>query len=406
MSKVTLQRITTFQNDVSAPAAFNANMDALEAIIDLLVSRNGASPNQMTDVLDMNGQKIINLPTGSTPTEPVTQQQLSSLVLSATSGSIVDGSVTEPKFANGAVSNRALADGSVALAKLAANSVDATKIVDGSVSTAELAANAVTLAKMATIADQTVLGNNSGSTAAPSTITFATLAAALLGAAATVLPGTVTAFAGSRVPTGYLTCDGSNVSRTTYSALYAWMCPTGTVTFTVGTSTVNWASHQIANWDRVVFTTTGTLPTGITAGTTYYARDVAAGTFKLSTTIGGAALSMSGSPTGTHTGQGVGFGLGDGSTTFTLPDLRGEFIRGHDLGRGVDTNRSLGASQSHMFQDHTHNAIGTSATGSQYLASTNFFSPSGNYATSGAITGSPGAETRPRNISLVYGVKT
>lgn len=30
------------------------------------------------------------------------------------------------------------------------------------------------------------------------------------------------------------------------------------------------------------------------------------------------------------------FGVGDGSTTFNLPDLRGEFVRGYDDGRGVD----------------------------------------------------------------------
>lgn len=39
------------------------------------------------------------------------------------------------------------------------------------------------------------------------------------------------------------------------------------------------------------------------------------------------------------------FGAGDGSTTFNLPDLRGEFIRGLDDGRGVDAGRSLGSWQ-------------------------------------------------------------
>ncbi len=39
------------------------------------------------------------------------------------------------------------------------------------------------------------------------------------------------------------------------------------------------------------------------------------------------------------------YGIGDGATTFNLPDLRGEFIRGVDNGRGVDAGRVLGTLQ-------------------------------------------------------------
>jgi microcystin-dependent protein len=39
------------------------------------------------------------------------------------------------------------------------------------------------------------------------------------------------------------------------------------------------------------------------------------------------------------------YGSGDGSTTFNLPDLRGEFIRSMDVGRGVDSGRFLGTWQ-------------------------------------------------------------
>ncbi|HCA7333183.1 TPA: tail fiber protein [Klebsiella pneumoniae] len=42
---------------------------------------------------------------------------------------------------------------------------------------------------------------------------------------------------------------------------------------------------------------------------------------------------------------GTTFGIGDGSTTFNLPDLRGEFIRGWDDGRGIDSGRGFGSAQ-------------------------------------------------------------
>ena len=42
---------------------------------------------------------------------------------------------------------------------------------------------------------------------------------------------------------------------------------------------------------------------------------------------------------------GTTYGAGDGSTTFALPDLRGEFVRGVDDGRGVDAGRVLASFQ-------------------------------------------------------------
>lgn len=58
---------------------------------------------------------------------------------------------------------------------------------------------------------------------------------------------------------------------------------------------------------------------------------------------------------------GTTFGAGDGSTTFNLPDMRGEFVRALDDGRGVDAGRSLGAYQAGQNASHTH----TGTTGNQ-----------------------------------------
>lgn len=53
---------------------------------------------------------------------------------------------------------------------------------------------------------------------------------------------------------------------------------------------------------------------------------------------------------------GTSFGVGDGFSTFNVPDLRGEFIRGWDDGRGVDAGRALGSVQAGALGSHTHTA--------------------------------------------------
>lgn len=51
---------------------------------------------------------------------------------------------------------------------------------------------------------------------------------------------------------------------------------------------------------------------------------------------------------------GTTYGAGDGSTTFQLPDYRGEFLRGWDGGRGVDADRVRGSFQTDQNKTHTH----------------------------------------------------
>ena len=54
-------------------------------------------------------------------------------------------------------------------------------------------------------------------------------------------------------------------------------------------------------------------------------------------------------------------GAGDGSTTFNVPDLRGEFVRGWDDSRGVDSGRSFGSSQGDNNKQHNHSASATTS---------------------------------------------
>jgi len=61
------------------------------------------------------------------------------------------------------------------------------------------------------------------------------------------------------------------------------------------------------------------------------------------------------------TALGTVWGAGNGTTTFNLPDLRGEFRRGADLGRGVDAGRAFGSAQADAFKSHDHDASSANA---------------------------------------------
>lgn len=123
---------------------------------------------------------------------------------------------------------------------------------------------------------------------------------------------------------------------------------------------------------------------------------------------------------------GVTYGAGDGSTTFNVPDLRGEFIRGWDDGRGIDTSRAMGSAQTGMVGPHNHTASVTDPghahgySGWAYRASLtddgpdqlDVYNPTG--ATTGSastgvsvtVNNSSGTETRPRNVAMLACIKT
>ena len=180
--------------------------------------------------------------------------------------------------------------------------------------------------------------------------------------------GSVFCRAVATVPTGYLECNGAAVSRTTYSALFA----------VIGTA----------------------------------------------------------------------YGAGNGSSTFNLPDLRGEFIRGFDNGRGVDSGRSVATSQGGQNASHNHSisvsgttsnptptltgdvrrisegyrAQGTASgvftkelDGNNNITGSSSTSPVAGFSmdathnhtfSASGTSGSQGSEARPRNIAMMYIIKT
>ena len=237
---------------------------------------------------------------------------------------------------------------------------DPLKIVSGTEINDEFNAIQVAVNSKADLNSPTLTGTPLAPTAAAGTNTTQVATTAFV-QQNSVPAGAVFYFAASSAPTGYLICNGSAVSRSTYAALFA----------IVGTT----------------------------------------------------------------------FGAGDGSTTFNLPDLRGQFIRGIDNGRGVDTGRVFGSSQNDAVTEHNHYLSCTSAqtpaftddgpstfhgghrltnrmaigdggytTGSKYLGSSNQTSR-GNMGVDKVnkfLTGSnttTTTETRPKNVALLPCIK-
>lgn len=120
------------------------------------------------------------------------------------------------------------------------------------------------------------------------------------------------------------------------------------------------------------------------------------------------------------------FGVGDGATTFNLPDLRGEFLRGWDDARGIDAGRAFGSWQKGTLtlidSTLTTPCVVSPLNGDDVTANTLSrvgvdVAVAGNYApttstfisgASVAAIGSGGFEfgsTRPRNIALLACIK-
>jgi len=116
----------------------------------------------------------------------------------------------------------------------------------------------------------------------------------------------------------------------------------------------------------------------------------------------------------------IGYTFGGSGSSFSVPDLRGEFMRGWDDSRGIDSGRTFGSSQSDAFQDHKH----AQKTGYTYTNNPPAGHASGDNGNSRAIsegstTGILGvqatdmgsgvprlaSETRPRNIALLACIK-
>lgn len=132
-----------------------------------------------------------------------------------TSAKILDGSIVAGDIANSTIVAANIANDTLTATQIAVNAIGSSELADNAVDTAAIAALAVTTAK----------------------ITDANVTNAKLAADAVTPTGSITAFAAATgAPTSWLACDGTAISRTTYSALFVvigttWGVGNGTTTF-------------------------------------------------------------------------------------------------------------------------------------------------------------------------------
>ncbi len=220
--------------------------------------------------------------------------------------------------------------------------------------------------------------------------------------------GSILTMATNTLPSGYLPADGSSLNSSVYGNLFNTLVKYSVVTMTIATPcVVTWNNHGLYASDAIKFATTGALPTGIVANTTYYVATAgfAGSSFRLSTIPGGVTINTTGTQSGVQSGISAPFGS-SALSAFNVPDLRGEFIRGWDNGRAVDINRSHGSFQVDEFKTHSHTFSPGANIWTQNSTDTRNPGVGGFSGLQNPSIGATGAaETRPRNIALRHFIK-
>ncbi|MDD3012628.1 MAG: phage tail protein [Candidatus Gastranaerophilales bacterium] len=283
----------------------------------------------------------------------------------------------------------------------------------------------------------------------------------------TIPVGSVFWFAKNTAPTGYLKCNGAAISKTTYSNLYAIIGDIFATLADISTTAQAisggdysgypkanvfdnnfaniWASSQtgasvngvaylgqdfgvgitkqisqinltheaatgyIVSSAKIQYSSNGTTWTDIqTVSLTTGLNKIILNSYPASRFI--RVLANSAAPIDTwHVMEIECLWLNPALTTFNIPDLRGEFIRGWDDARGIDASRVFGSAQSDMVGPHTQTLtlphLGGCDPGpvGNYWALGNTSWGAGN--TTATIDAMSATETRPRNIALLPCIK-
>jgi len=135
-------------------------------------------------------------------------------------------------------------------------------------------------------------------------------------------------------------CNGSSYNRSEYSALFNLLnTEKSTATISIATpAVITLTNHGLTTGQKIYFTTTGALPTGLSANTTYWINVTGANTFNLATSyanlITSTYIATSGTQSGTHT-MFLTIGNVSSATTFNVPDYQGKVLANASTSHGI-----------------------------------------------------------------------
>lgn len=158
--------------------------------------------------------------------------------------------------------------------------------------------------------------------------------------------GMVLPWAGLGLPSGWLLCDGSSVSRTTYATLFAALCGGGGVSASTTNGSTTVSGMGDTSWLKLGWYVQGT---GIPANAT------------IATIVNGSTITISANATATGSPTVYFTPWGATATNFTLPDMLGRTPIGSGSGTSLTTRKlgDIGGTETHTLTTpeipaHTH----------------------------------------------------
>jgi microcystin-dependent protein len=276
----------------------------------------------------------------------------SAIVARDASGNFSAGTITATSLTGNVTGNltgtaSAIADGSVTTAKIVDGSVTTAKIADATSTT-----TGVTNSELRHSAALSVIGRSANTSGAPADIAAAT--------DGHVLRRSGTAIGFGQIATSGI-ADGSVGLAKLVAAVQESLVPVGAVqAFAMNSAPSGWLACD------------------------------------------GAAVLRTGTYAALFAEIEITYGGGNGTTTFNVPDLRGYFVRGSGTNSDGTAAGTFGAKQADELKSHSHD-FGTASeilhtlTGGPTSVRTGW--------QRGAIGSTGGAETRPKNIALLYCIK-